>query len=163
MKRRATVYLHTGTNLGSRLQNLSQANDFIEEKIGPIIQESKIYLTEAWGVKDQPDFLNQALKVETALTPQEVLKAIAWIENELGRKRVKKWHSRIIDVDILFFENQIINEENLIIPHPHLHERKFVLKPLLDIASDYVHPVFEHTIIELYEKTLDPLNVKSWN
>lgn len=154
------VYLHTGTNLGSREANLRRANEWIEREIGPIGEASKVYRTKAWGITDQPDFLNQALWVSTLLPPFQLLERIQAIERRMGRVREVKWGERIIDIDILFFNNEVIDTETLTIPHPYLHYRNFVLLPLMDIAPGLVHPVFGLTIAELYARSEDTLAVE---
>jgi 2-amino-4-hydroxy-6-hydroxymethyldihydropteridine diphosphokinase len=160
MKNDKIVYLHTGTNQGNRQENLLKVNDLIQQHIGKIITESSIYETAAWGLTNQPDFYNQALKVATILSPKEILEKIAFIETStFNRVREQKWASRIIDIDILFYENEIINTDTLIIPHQHLHQRNFVLIPLMEIAADYMHPVLEETIEDLYWKSEDDLDV----
>lgn len=160
MKNSKIVYLHTGTNLGNRQENLNQVNEFIEQHIGEIILESSIYETAAWGLINQPDFYNQALKVSTLLSPNEILEKISFIETSLfNRIREEKWASRIIDIDILFYENEIINTNDLIIPHQYLHQRNFVLIPLMEIAGDFIHPFLQETIEDLYWKSEDSLEV----
>jgi 2-amino-4-hydroxy-6-hydroxymethyldihydropteridine diphosphokinase len=157
------TFLQTGTNLGDRLMNLAQTNDRIEECVGKIISTSSIYETEAWGVTDQPLFLNQVLQVETKLTAQEVLEIVLAIELEMGRIRLQKWAERVIDIDVLFYNNEIINKENLIVPHPRIQERNFVLKPLVEIAPNLVHPIFNKKIRELLEISTDKLEVYKFN
>ena len=159
MKKKHTIYLHTGSNLGDRESYLEQARKLIEERVGEISSTSHLYQTEAWGMTDQPDFYNQALEVQTELVPQEVLFHIKKIEKDIGRKERKKWHERIIDIDILFYEDEKIQTEKLKIPHPHCHERMFVLIPLMEIAGTYVHPVLNRTIEELFLECRDPLEV----
>ncbi|MCB9298888.1 MAG: 2-amino-4-hydroxy-6-hydroxymethyldihydropteridine diphosphokinase [Lewinellaceae bacterium] len=154
------VYLHTGTNLGSREANLRRANEWIGREIGPIGEASKVYRTKAWGITDQPDFLNQALRVSTLLPPFQLLERIQAIERRMGRVREVKWGERIIDIDILFYNNEVIDTETLTIPHPYLHYRNFVLLPLMDIAAGLVHPVFGLTIAELYARSEDTLAVE---
>jgi 2-amino-4-hydroxy-6-hydroxymethyldihydropteridine diphosphokinase len=160
MKNQHIVYLHTGSNLGNQAENLSKVNDLITQFIGKIVAKSGLYETEAWGVTDQPNFYNQALKVETTLTPQTILEKILFIETEhFNRIREKKWAARIIDVDILLYDDVVIKTENLIIPHPYLHQRNFVLIPLMEIAGMLVHPILKETIEDLYWQSEDSLDV----
>ena len=154
------IYLHTGTNLGNREANLKRANEWIVQEIGPIEKASSVYRTKAWGVTDQPDFLNQALLVSTRLSPFELLEKIQDIERRMGRVREIKWGERIIDIDILFYNDEIIDTENLTIPHPYLHYRNFVLLPLMDIAPGLLHPGFGLTVAELYANSEDKLLVE---
>ncbi|MCB0597173.1 MAG: 2-amino-4-hydroxy-6-hydroxymethyldihydropteridine diphosphokinase [Lewinellaceae bacterium] len=154
------IYLHTGTNLGDREANLKRANERIMEEIGPIEKASRVYRTKAWGITDQPDFLNQALLVSTHLSPFELLEKIQDIERRMGRAREIKWGERIIDIDILFYNDEIIDTENLTIPHPYLHYRNFVLLPLMDIAPGLLHPGFGLTVAELYANSEDKLLVE---
>ena len=153
------VYLHTGSNMGDREDNLRQANGLIEQYIGKIKTASRLYETQAWGVTDQPDFINQALEVTTSQSPQEVLKNILKIEELMGRVRTEKWASRVIDIDILMYEDAVINDKNLTIPHPHMHERNFVLVPLMEIAGEVLHPVLNLAIEDIYFDCNDPLDV----
>ena len=154
------IYLHTGTNVGDREANLKRANERIMEEIGPIEKASRVYRTKAWGITDQPDFLNQALLVSTHLSPFELLEKIQDIERRMGRAREIKWGERIIDIDILFYNDEIIDTENLTIPHPYLHYRNFVLLPLMDIAPGLLHPGFGLTVAELYANSEDKLLVE---
>jgi 2-amino-4-hydroxy-6-hydroxymethyldihydropteridine diphosphokinase len=159
MSRLKKVHLLTGANLGDRLNTLGTAKRLIEENIGHVVNASGFYETEAWGHVEQPDYINQALEVATSFSPLELLQAVFNIEMTLGRTRRNKWESRLIDIDILFYENKILKTKDLTIPHPHLHRRNFVLVPMLEIAPDKLHPVFEKTIEELYEMTEDILDV----
>jgi 2-amino-4-hydroxy-6-hydroxymethyldihydropteridine diphosphokinase len=156
------TYLLIGGNLGNREQNLRRAIESIATKLGTVVQASSIYETEAWGMQDQPAFLNQVLLVETKLDPLQLLQTILSIEEEMGRKRKEKFGPRIIDIDILFFGNMVTNQTDLTIPHPQLHLRRFTLEPLNEIASGYVHPVLQKTISELLAESADPLVVKKF-
>ena len=156
------LYLHTGSNLGERESHLEQANKHIEKRIGSIARASGVFETKPWGIEDQPDFLNQALEVQTRLSPFEVLEQILQIEKRLGRQREIKWGARLIDIDILFYNEQIIDTPKLSIPHPYLQHRNFVLIPMLEIAPDLIHPVFGKTIEELYALSNDPLLVEAF-
>ena len=141
-----TTYLLLGSNLGDRKNFLSQAVTLIGSLTGKIISKSTLYNTEPWGVDNQGDFLNQAICVETELSADELLKNILGIEERLGRTRTQKWEARNIDIDILFFNSDIIETTNLTVPHPFLHERKFALLPLSEIKEDYIHPVLKKSV-----------------
>jgi len=157
------AFLLTGGNMGNSFSTLQEAASAIEEKCGAIVQRSAIYQTAAWGNEDQPDFLNQVLKISTELGAHELLKILLDIEQMLGRTRHKKYDPRIIDIDILFFNDLVINTEDLQIPHPRLQLRRFVLVPLNEIASHLVHPVFHKNVKELLEDCPDVLNVKKFS
>ncbi len=154
------IYLLIGGNLGNPIENLSIASDLIEKELGKIITASSIYQTASWGITEQPDFLNQVLLVETKLSAKETMQLILSIENKMGRIRTLKNASRIIDIDILFFNDEIINKENLTIPHPEIQNRKFALIPLNEIAPDLMHPVFTKSIKNLLSTSKDKLEVK---
>lgn len=154
-----TVYLITGSNIGDRRKNLQSAAKFISERIGTIEKISKMYETEAWGISDQPAFYNQVLVLKTNLTAQKVLDVILMIEEEMGRKRTTKNAARIIDIDILFFNNDIVNEQNLVIPHSQIENRRFVLLPLNEVAPQMIHPFSKKTMAELLSLTADQLKV----
>jgi 2-amino-4-hydroxy-6-hydroxymethyldihydropteridine diphosphokinase len=156
----SNIFLQTGTNLGNRLENLAKANRWIEKQVGKIICLSSIYETEAWGITQQPLFLNQVLIVETELPAQEVLETILKIETRLGRIRKERWAERWIDIDILFYGEEVICTEGLEIPHPRIQERNFVLQPLAEIAADFIHPIFKKSIKELLRASEDRLNVR---
>ena len=134
------AYLLIGGNMGDRLANLQNAQIAIQDQIGSIILSSSIYETAAWGLEDQPSFLNQALIIETNYTAQEVLKKLLDIEQSMGRIRQQPLGPRIIDLDIIFFNDQIIHTENLTIPHPQMQKRNFVLTPLNEITPEFIHP-----------------------
>ncbi len=155
-----TTYLILGSNLGDRRKYLSDAADLINKRLGTIQTCSSIYQTASWGRHDQPDFINQVIRLSTELSPGDLLKGILKIELDLGRQRAQKWGSRTIDIDILLFEDQVINKPELTIPHPFLHERRFCLQPLSEIAPDYIHPVYIKTITTLLNDLSDGLFVK---
>ncbi len=146
--------------MGDRRKNLEMAADLIKKEIGKIIKSSSLYETEAWGKNDQPAFYNQIHFVESPLTAHEIMKAILDIEKEMGRIRTTKNAARIIDIDILFFNHEVINERNLIIPHAEISRRRFVLMPLQEITPDFMHPVFHQTVSALLQVCQDPLQVK---
>jgi 2-amino-4-hydroxy-6-hydroxymethyldihydropteridine diphosphokinase len=150
------VTLLAGGNLGERKDNLEAAIKFICKEIGGILKLSSIYETEPWGFEHEQNFLNQAVEVETEFAPEKILEKIHEFENNLGKKkRTGEYLARTIDIDILFFNDEIINQPDLIIPHPRLHERKFVLEPLAEIIPDFIHPVFNEKISKLNNKCLD--------
>jgi 2-amino-4-hydroxy-6-hydroxymethyldihydropteridine diphosphokinase len=157
------VYLLTGGNIGNRLDYLLRAKEQIKKRCGSIVQESSVYETAAWGKEDQGAFLNQVLKIETNLHPEEILKSILEIEKSFGRKRELKYGPRTIDIDILFFNDDIINQYDLKIPHPQMQNRRFVLVPLNEIAPDKIHPSLHKTISQLLSECPDPLAVNKFN
>lgn len=143
------VYLLLGSNLGDRLQVLKLAADRIGDMVGKVICASGIYETAPWGVVDQPSFLNQVLALETEHAPEDVLRIVLDIEHELGRVRYERWGARVIDIDILFYNDLVQDTARLTVPHPRLHERRFTLIPLAGIAPDFIHPVFNQSLTEL--------------
>lgn len=153
------VYFSLGSNLGDRLENITKALQMMDALIGTEQKISSVYETKAWGNQQQPDFLNLVSKFITNLPPLDILKIIQNIEVELGRKREEHWGCRTLDIDILLVNNKIINLENLIIPHPLMHKRKFVLTPLMEIAPNLKHPVLQESIIYLHSICEDRLNV----
>lgn len=157
-----TAYLLTGGNLGNRQENLENALEFIEEDCGRIIKTSSLYETAAWGPVSQPDFLNQVVKLETPLSPRTLLNNLLEIEKSMGRHREERFSARNIDLDILFFNDLTVDEEGLIIPHPRLYTRRFVLVPLAEIAPGLVHPILQLTVQELLTLCKDPLDVKKF-
>ncbi|MBF9255427.1 2-amino-4-hydroxy-6-hydroxymethyldihydropteridine diphosphokinase [Pontibacter sp. 172403-2] len=154
------LYLLLGGNLGDRILYLQQARASIAAQVGQITRSSKLYETAAWGKTDQPAFLNQVLEVQTALTPEQVLQSINAIEQELGRVRQEHWGARVIDIDIMFYDDLVLQTQRLTIPHPQLHLRRFTLMPLAEIAPDLVHPVLGKSIKELLEACADVLEVR---
>jgi len=156
----STAHLLIGGNLGDRKENLSTANSLINEQCGSLIRSSSIYETEAWGKTDQPSFLNQALEISTTLNARQLIRRILKIEKEMGRIRKEKLGPRIIDIDILLFENEIHDLRFLKIPHPEMQNRRFVLVPLAEIDATLQHPVLKKTIAELLEECPDNLEVR---
>jgi len=153
------AHLLTGGNLGDRKENLLKAIALINEQCGPLIRSSSVYETEAWGKTDQPSFLNQALEISTSLNARQLMRKILKIEKEMGRVRKEKLGPRIIDIDILLYENEIHDLRFLKIPHPEMQNRRFVLAPLAEIGSSLLHPVLKKTIAELLEECPDNLQV----
>ena len=153
------AHLLIGGNLGDRKENLLTAISLISEQCGSLTKSSSIYETEAWGITDQPSFLNQALQISTSLNARQLMRKILKIEKEMGRVRKEKLGPRIIDIDILLFENEIHDLRFLKIPHPELQNRRFVLVPLAEIDPTLQHPVLKKTIAELLEECPDNLEV----
>lgn len=148
------VFLGLGSNLGNRKKNIQGAVKLIE-KNNRVIKVSSFYETEPEGVKEQPIFLNAVLELETKLSPHQLLNFIQDIEKQLGRKPTVKWGARIIDLDILLYGEQIINDDDLKIPHPHFSKRLFVLIPLGEIAPEIIHPVLKRKIADLLRENSD--------
>ncbi len=154
------VYLLLGSNLGDRNGLLNDAITQISLRVGSVFKRSSFYETAAWGKQDQPNFLNIAVGVRTTLSPVEVLDEVLAIEAALGRVRHEKWASRLIDIDIILYGNRIVDlGTQLQIPHPQMQYRKFVLKPLAEIAGSYVHPVLKINVSEILERLSDNLSV----
>jgi 2-amino-4-hydroxy-6-hydroxymethyldihydropteridine diphosphokinase len=157
------VYLGIGTNLGDRQDNLNQALALIREHVGSIIKSSPVYETEPWGFKSKDYFLNIVIEVETKLKPSGLLGRILMVEANMGRLRDSKgYSSRIIDIDILFYGSRKFEQKTLVIPHPRLHKRRFILVPLCEIAPDMVHPVFGKTMKVLLKECKDKNRVKKY-
>jgi 2-amino-4-hydroxy-6-hydroxymethyldihydropteridine diphosphokinase len=157
------VYLGIGANLGDRGKNVNEALELIKEHIGPVKMVSSLYETEPWGFKSENDFLNMVAEVETKLKPSGLLGRILMIEAQMGRLRgEKKYSSRLIDIDILLYGEKILEAKSLVIPHPKLHERRFVLVPLSEIVPDLVHPKLGKTIKVLLKGCPDKSRVKKY-
>lgn len=154
------IFLLLGSNLGERKLILHAAAGLIEKRVGTILSSSFVYETAPWGVTDQPVFLNQVLEVQSSLAPEEVLRIILDIEHELGRIRYERWGARVIDIDILYFDDLVSDSARLTLPHPRLHERRFTLVPLNEIAPDFIHPRLQKTTRELLDACHDPGAVK---
>lgn len=157
------VFLLLGANLGNPATQLAKALEKIESVVGKIEACSSLYESEAWGVTDQPGFLNQVALVSTSLSPLDVLNKIQAIEDNLGRVRISKWGARVIDIDILYFNYDCIQHERLIVPHPYLPDRRFVLVPLSEIAPSFTHPKLGITTVDLLAKCEDNLGVHLYN
>lgn len=145
----ALVYLGIGSNLGQREENCLKAIELLGKKGIIIIKRSSLYRTEPWGVREQPDFINMVVEAETELSPDDLLRVIKEIEREMGRVETFRWGPRIIDIDILLYNDMVYEGPELRIPHPLMHEREFVLIPLCEIAPEKIHPVLKRTMNEL--------------
>jgi 2-amino-4-hydroxy-6-hydroxymethyldihydropteridine diphosphokinase len=145
-----------GTNLGDRQQNLDKALELICDQLGEIVEKSSIFESEAWGYHDANKYYNQAIYIQTKLDPIGVLEACLLIEEKLGRVRtLTQYEARTLDIDVLFYDNLIVESKNLILPHPRISERKFVLEPLCEIGATVVHPVVKKTIQTLLKECPD--------
>lgn len=170
------IFIGIGANLGEPLKQCQRALEYLEKiPASQIIQKSSFYKSEPLtaplpnpspskgeGRKDKeipPWYINAVCQMETSLSPHHLLKELIGIEEKMGRKRGGKWESRVIDLDILFYDNQIINQDNLIIPHPEIPNRRFVLQPFAEIAPDFIHPILQESISILLAKTTDELKV----
>jgi 2-amino-4-hydroxy-6-hydroxymethyldihydropteridine diphosphokinase len=142
------VYLALGSNLGDRLGNLKQAIVALTPQM-EVRAKSEVYETPPWGYEDQPPFLNQVVKVKTYLDPEALLKHLKRLEVALGRKESFPNGPRLIDIDILFYDDLVLNKSSIVIPHPRLHERAFVLLPLMDIDPNLIHPVNKKSVREM--------------
>jgi 2-amino-4-hydroxy-6-hydroxymethyldihydropteridine diphosphokinase len=154
------VYLLLGSNMGDSQAQLNKAKSFIKKQAGKISRESSLYRTAAWGNTEQPDFLNQVIVITTKLEPNILLETILDIEKNMGRIRTIKNAPRIIDIDIIFYEKEIINEKNLTIPHPLMQERNFVLYPMNELSPQFVHPILKKSMHQLLKSCKDKLIVK---
>lgn len=156
----AIVYIGLGSNLGDRLGFIQQAVQMLDfHDAIKVLETSSFYETEPYGVKDQEWFINAAVKVETSLTPVEVLRVCQHIEEKLGRKREMKWGPRVIDLDILLYDEQIIADDILTIPHPATYDRACCIVPLLEIAEELIHPILQKDMDEIYQNLEFPEEV----
>jgi 2-amino-4-hydroxy-6-hydroxymethyldihydropteridine diphosphokinase len=155
-----TAYLLIGGNLGDRAAYLQTALKRIEETCGAISHYSSIYETAAWGNTDQPSFFNQAVVVSTTLSPEALMDQLLTIEHEMGRVRDQKYGPRTIDLDILMIDGLIFNTEKLTIPHPQMHNRRFALLPMLEVAPTLIHPLLDQSIEDLLLNCPDTLDVQ---
>ena len=152
------AFLLLGSNQNDPAKQLKQAIELLSLEV-EIKAQSSVYRSEPWGIHNQPEFFNQVISIQTQLSPAELLKIIQRIEATLGRERKEKWGPRVIDIDILFYENLILSTETLTIPHPQLQNRKFTLIPLAELAPSFIHPVLLKSIAQLLQECSDDLNV----
>lgn len=153
------AHLLIGGNVGDTIKNLQQAIELLNRHCGTVIQQSSVYKTAPWGKADQQDFLNQAVLLLTPFSAKELMDLVLNVEATMGRKRAEKYGPRIVDIDILFFNDAIIREPGLIIPHPELQNRRFALVPLEEIASAFIHPVLCSSVHDLLLNCPDQLKV----
>jgi len=156
------VYILLGSNMGDSEIQLSKAIEHIKKQIGSVNRQSSLYSTAAWGNTKQPDFLNQVITIETNLSVQQTMQTILNIEKQMGRVRTIKNAPRIIDIDILFFNKEIIEEDQLSVPHPQIQNRRFVLVPLNELSPNLKHPVIKKSIHQILIHCTDTLNVKKF-
>ncbi len=158
-----TVYLSLGSNIGNRSKNILTAIKLLKETGFDVTKTSSLYETSPWGKTKQPDFLNLVLKGKTKLSPEELLKEIKATEEAMGRETTERWGPRIIDIDILFYGEEVLNTPFLKIPHPQLHKRAFVLIPLKEIATRLVHPILKQTVKQMLDNANDKGSVVLYN
>ena len=157
-----TCYLLLGSNLGNKKSNLLTATAFINDQIAPVVKASSLYQTAPWGFSSEERFLNQALEIKAIVSPEELLIRLLETEKTFGRERIPGagYQSRALDADILFYGNQIISTETLILPHPRLHLRRFALVPMNELAPDFLHPVLGKSMAQLLADCDDKLEVE---
>jgi 2-amino-4-hydroxy-6-hydroxymethyldihydropteridine diphosphokinase len=143
------VFLLLGSNMGNRVAVLQEAVQHIEARVDLCVARSQVYETAPWGVLEQPAFLNQVVHLQTIWHPIDILERILKIEKTMGRQRHERWGARLIDIDLLYCGNVVLKMADLVVPHPHLHQRRFTLVPLAEIAPDFVHPIFKKNNQEL--------------
>ena len=154
-----TAYLLMGGNMGNREEYLQQAATLIGQLAGKLVKSSSIYETAAWGNTSQPAFLNQAIVIQTALSASELMTTLLLIEEKMGRKRLDRYGPRVIDIDILLYDQEIHQSAHITIPHPELQNRRFALEPLQELEPDLVHPIFQQSVSELLNNCQDSLPV----
>ena len=155
------AYLSLGSNRGNRTANLNRAVNLLSEWTGNVNKVSSLYETPPWKMDDETDFINQVLLLETTLSAPELIDTIILVESMMGRQRMsKKYEPRIIDIDILFFNDEIINTEELTVPHPLIQERKFVLEPMTEIIPGFIHPVFKKSMVQLLSECEDKSEIR---
>lgn len=148
----AVIYIGIGSNIGDRQANCESAMERLKSRGIIIKKASSLYEIEPWGLKEQPKFINMVIEAVAGLSPEDLLIVLKDIEKEMGRQEIIKWGPRIIDLDILFYDDAVIHMEHLQIPHPLLHKRDFVLSPLCEIAPEKMHPILKKPIRQLKEE-----------
>jgi len=157
------IVLSLGSNIGDRIENFATALTLLEERGVKTSKASSYYESEPVGFTDQDRFLNQVVTVETDLTPQELLATCLAVEEKMGRVRVVKNGPRLIDIDVLFYRDEILSEETLLLPHPRIGDRRFVLEPLAEILPDALHPVMNESITEMLQNCEDDHSVEPYD
>jgi 2-amino-4-hydroxy-6-hydroxymethyldihydropteridine diphosphokinase len=158
----STAYISAGSNIGDRIGYLQQANILLKDTPGVEVSAiSSIYETEPVGYKDQEWFANAVLKIETDLSPSDLLAECLRIESKLGRERKdeERWGPRTLDLDILFYDSEVVSEDDLRIPHPRMHERAYALVPMLELDPDFIHPIIGKTVLEIHNELEEPEEV----
>lgn len=153
------IYLLSGSNLGDRLYYLSEALSLLEQKAGAVKAQSSLYQTAAWGKEEQPPFLNQVVELATDLPPVVLMQELLAIEEQLGRQRTEAWGARTLDLDLLYYDDLVLNTPSLSLPHPRLHLRRFTLVPLCELAPLFMHPVLQKNNLQLLRECPDQLEV----
>ena len=153
------VYVLLGSNLGQRADNLALARQYLSQEAGALKAVSDVYETEAWGVEDQPLFLNQVLQLDTKISHEPLLGLLQQIEQKIGKVKVGKWRERLIDIDLLYYGNRIVRTPMLTLPHPEIQNRRFTLAPLAELIPEERHPLLLRTHSQLLRETADPLKV----
>ncbi len=161
-KNKHSAFLVIGSNLGNSQENLEKAVQEIEKNCGIIIKKSSLYETASWGNTEQPNFINQAIHLSTNLSPKKLIKQLLHIERLMGRQRNIKMGPRIIDIDIILMDEIMVHSDYLILPHPFMQDRSFVLTPLNEIAPKAIHPIFQKTVEQLLVECTDKLDVKKF-
>ncbi len=149
------IFLLLGANLGDRQETFRRAIELLSERVGTVTLPSSLWETAAWGLTDQPNFLNQVLLISTELQPLDLLAQTQAIEIEMGRVRKEKWGARLLDIDLLYYGLEILDLPQLKVPHPYIPKRRFTLAPLAEIAPDFIHPSLHITQIELLNQCVD--------
>jgi len=156
------IFLGLGSNLGDRKLNLKKSITLLDSRVGRILNKSRIYESEPWGLKEQSHFLNQVIEIESQIEPIDLLNICKNIELDMGRKSEIRWGKRCIDIDILYYKSRVINNKNLVVPHKLMHERNFVMIPLNDLNEYHQHPILKRSNKEILNNCIDSCKVKNY-
>lgn len=156
------IFLGLGSNLGDRKLNLKKSITLLNSRVGRILNKSRIYESEPWGLKEQSHFLNQVIEIESQIEPIDLLNICKNIELDMGRKTEIRWGKRVIDIDILYYKSRVINNKNLVVPHKLMHERNFVMIPLNDLNEYHQHPILKRSNKEILNNCIDSCKVKNY-